>query len=121
VLGHSGDSTDADHLSALADLGYVLGMDRFGIDTGGSFEDRVSIVAELASRGYADRMVLAQDAACYIDWIDPALLTMNPNWHYLHVTTDVLPELRKRDVTDEQINAMLVGNPRRYFEDVAPY
>src|SRR5579875_3675425 len=32
VLGHSGDTTDADHLSELAEWGYVLGMDRFGID-----------------------------------------------------------------------------------------
>jgi phosphotriesterase-related protein len=31
VLGHSGDSADVDHLSALADLGFILGMDRFGL------------------------------------------------------------------------------------------
>src|SRR5437870_4531312 len=31
VLGHSGDSTDIDHLSELADLRYILGMDRFGL------------------------------------------------------------------------------------------
>jgi phosphotriesterase-related protein len=121
VLGHSGDSTDADHLTELAELGYVLGMDRFGIDTGSSFDARVGIVAELASRGLADRMVLAQDAACHIDWIDPALFAMNPNWNYLHISNDVLPALRGRGVTDEQIDAMLVGNPRRYFENVAPY
>ncbi|MDQ1696830.1 MAG: phosphotriesterase-related protein [Frankiaceae bacterium] len=121
VLGHSGDSTDADHLAELADLGYVLGMDRFGIDTGGSFDERVAIVAEMASRGYADRMVLSQDAACYIDWIDPALLSMNPRWNYLHIRNDVLPALRERGVSEEQIDTMLVANPRRYFEDVEPY
>src|SRR4051794_5584152 len=82
VLGHSGDSADAEHLSELADLGYVLGMDRFGIDTGASFEQRVGIVAEMAQRGYVGQMVLAQDAACYIDWIDPALFAVNPRWHF---------------------------------------
>jgi phosphotriesterase-related protein len=122
VLGHSGDSTDADHLAELADFGYILGMDRFGIDVSSPFEARVGIVAELAQRGYADRMVLSQDAACYIDWIDqelkPAVL---PNWHFLHIENDVLPALRKQGVTDEQIDQMLVDNPRRYFENVAPY
>jgi phosphotriesterase-related protein len=113
VLAHSGDTADADHLSELADYGYVLGMDRFGIDTGAPFEQRVEIVAELARRGYADRMVLSQDAACYIDWIDPQLYAVNPNWHYLHVTNDVVPELRARGVTEEQIDQMLVANPRR--------
>jgi phosphotriesterase-related protein len=121
VLGHSGDTTDADHLAELADHGYILGMDRFGIDTGASFEDRVSIVAEMAARGYADRMVLAHDAACYIDWIEPSLLPLNPNWHYLHITDDVLPALRERGVTEEQIDQMLVHTPRRYFENVAAY
>jgi phosphotriesterase-related protein len=121
VLGHSGDSTDADHLSALADRGYLLGMDRFGIDTGLGFEDRVGIVAEMAKRGYADRMVLSQDASCHIDWIEPALFAMNPRWHYLHIEQDVLPALRERGVTDEQIDQMLVANPRRYFENVGTY
>jgi phosphotriesterase-related protein len=121
VLGHSGDSTDAEHLSELAGHGYLLGMDRFGIDTGGSFDERVAIVAEMVARGFTDQMVLAHDAACYIDWIDPNLLGLNPNWHYLHITNDVLPALRERGVMDKQIDTMLVANPRRYFENVAAY
>jgi len=121
VLGHSGDSTDADHLSALAEKGYLLGMDRFGIDTGLGFDERVGIVVELARRGYSDRMVLSQDAACHIDWIDPVLLPMNPRWHFLHIEQDVLPALRKGGVSDEQIDQMLVANPRRYFENVSTY
>jgi phosphotriesterase-related protein len=116
LLAHCGDSSDADHLSDLAGRGYLLGMDRFGIDSIAPFEERVAIVAELAVRGFADRMVLAHDAACYIDWIEPALRERTPNWHYLHITTDVVPALRERGVTDEQINTMLVGNPRRWFE-----
>jgi phosphotriesterase-related protein len=120
VLGHSGDSTDADHLSELAELGYLLGMDRFGVDLV-PFEARVGIVAEMARRGYADRMVLAHDAACYFDWLDPAAAFATPNWHYLHIENDVLPALRKEGVTDEQIDQMLIGNPRRYFENVTPY
>jgi phosphotriesterase-related protein len=115
LLAHSGDSSDADHLASLADRGYLLGMDRFGIDVIAPFEERVEIVAEMARRGYAERMVLAQDAACYIDWIDPSLLPALPNWHYRHVTADVLPALRERGVTDAQIETMLVDNPRRWF------
>jgi phosphotriesterase-related protein len=122
VLGHSGDSSDADHLSKLAELGYILGMDRFGIDAYSSFDDRVNIVVELARRGYADRMVLSQDASCYFDWIEPELSQMfQPNWNYLHISKDVIPALLERGVTQEQVEQMLVDNPRRYFEDVAPY
>ncbi|MGH3744049.1 MAG: phosphotriesterase family protein [Mycobacteriales bacterium] len=115
VLGHSGDSTDADHLTQLAEAGFVLGMDRFGINLGTTFEARADIVVEMCRRGFAERMVLAHDAACYIDWIDPALRPMMPQWHYLHIEQEVLPYLREHGVTDEQITTMLVDNPRRYF------
>lgn len=116
VLGHSGDSTDADHLSALADAGFLLGMDRFGINLETTFEARADIVVELCRRGYAERMVLAHDAACYLDWIDPQLMPMLPQWHYLHIENEVLPYLRESGVSEDQITAMLVDNPRRYFE-----
>jgi phosphotriesterase-related protein len=117
VLGHSGDSTDLDYLSELADAGCILGMDRFGLDLILPFEQRVGTVAELARRGYADRMVLSHDAACYIDWFPPeAVPVFAPRWHFEHVFDDVLPALRERGVTDDQVEAMLVRNPRRYFE-----
>lgn len=116
LLAHCGDTTDADHLEGLAEDGYLLGMDRFGIDTTLDFEGRVGIVAELCRRGHAASMVLSQDASCYIDWIEPAVKPSLTNWHYLHVTTDVLPALSERGVTDAQIDQMLVENPRHYFE-----
>ena len=71
MLGHSGDSTDLDYLSELADAGCLLGMDRFGLDLITPFEDRVATVAAMCERGYADSMVLSHDASCYIDWFPP--------------------------------------------------
>ncbi|RAY16565.1 phosphotriesterase-related protein [Actinomadura craniellae] len=116
VLGHSGDTTDCDHLAELADAGFVLGMDRFGINVGTTFEARADTLVEMCRRGHAGRMVLSQDAACYIDWIDPGALAFLPQWHYLHLGEDVLPHVRERGVTEEQITAMLVDVPRRFFE-----
>ena len=115
VLGHSGDSTDLDHLSALAEAGFVLGMDRFGINLETTFEARADTVVEMCRRGFAGSMVLSHDAACYLDWIDPALLVMLPQWHYLHLHTDVVPYLKDHGVTDEQLTTMFVDNPRGYF------
>ena len=113
VLGHSGDTTDADHLQQLADAGFVLGMDRFGINLDTTFEARADIVVELCRRGYASAMVLAHDASCYIDWLAPGVMEFLPQWHYLHIEQDVLPYLRTHGVTDAQIEQMLVANPRR--------
>jgi phosphotriesterase-related protein len=116
VLGHSGDSTDADHLSALADAGFLLGMDRFGIYLETTFEARCDVVVEMCRRGYAERMVLSQDTSCYIDWIDPQVMALLPQWTYTHIHEEVLPYLREHGVSDDQIETMLVTNPRRYFD-----
>ncbi|HEX5404491.1 MAG TPA: phosphotriesterase-related protein [Pseudonocardiaceae bacterium] len=116
VLGHSGDTSDADHLTELAEAGFLLGMDRMGINTERTFEQRCDIVVELCRRGFADRMVLSHDAACYIDWVDPNVKPLLTQWHYLHIEQEVLPYLREHGVTEEQITAMLVDNPRAYFE-----
>jgi phosphotriesterase-related protein len=120
VMGHSGDTADLDYLARLADAGCLLGMDRFGLDIILSFEQRVAAVAELARRGYADRMVLSHDAACYIDWFrQDAIAGFAPAWHFGHLFDDVLPALRERGVTEAQIQTMLVANPRRYFSGPA--
>ena len=117
VLGHSGDSTDIDHLSKLAEFGFVLGMDRFGINVGTTFEARADTLIEMCGRGFADQMVLSHDAACFFDWMDPNVRAAAlPQWNYLHIGEEVLPYVRKRGITEEQITTMLVEVPRRLFE-----
>jgi phosphotriesterase-related protein len=113
VLGHSGDSTDCDHLSALADMGFTLGMDRFGINRETTFEARADTLVEMVRRGYADRMVLSQDASCYIDWMDPATRAQMTQWHFTHVFDDVIPYALEHGVEQSAVDTMLVAVPRR--------
>ena len=120
VVGHSGDTNDLDYLKELMDSGAIIGMDRFGLDLYNSTADRVATIATLAGQGYADRMVLSHDAACFMDYFPTpetiaALNATIPNWVYTHIHDDVLPALRELGVDDGAITAMLVDNPRRYF------
>jgi phosphotriesterase-related protein len=117
VIGHSGDSKDPDYLAELADAGCLLGMDRFGIGMTPSLERRCDVIAELCRRGYAEAIVLSHDAACFIDWY-PHDESKAGNYTYVH--DHVLPALTERGVTSEQLEAMLVGNPRRYFTPRSP-
>lgn len=122
IIGHSGDTTDIAYLEELIANGSYVGMDRFGVDTILPFDDRVDTVAQMCQRGHADRMVLSQDACCYIDWLPEAHVPVAlPHWHYRHIHDDVLPVLRRRGVTDQQIHTMLVDNPRRIFERTGGY
>ncbi|MFI6497001.1 phosphotriesterase [Nonomuraea typhae] len=116
VIGHAGDSTDLAYLEELLAGGSYLGMDRFGIDTISPFADRVRIVADLCARGHADRLVLSHDSYCFNDRFDPDVVRRrHPDYHLLHISRDVLPALRERGVTEDQIQLMLVDNPRRIF------
>ncbi|MEN3333249.1 MAG: phosphotriesterase-related protein [Blastocatellia bacterium] len=122
VIGHSGDTTDIEYLEKLIARGSTIGMDRFGIDVLLPFEDRVNTVARMCERGHAGKMVLSHDAACFNDWLpEAALPVVLPNWHYLHIHNDVIPALKARGVTDEQLHTMLVENPRRIFERQGAY
>ena len=122
VIGHSGDSTDLEYLTALMDAGSVIGMDRFGVDVYCPTADRVDTVARLCQAGRADQMVLSHDASCHFDWYEPELVAAaTPNWHYLHISRDVIPALLERGVTEQQITTMLVQVPRRVLDPVTPY
>ncbi|MEB3032409.1 phosphotriesterase-related protein [[Mycobacterium] nativiensis] len=122
VIGHSGDSTDLGYLEELIAAGSYLGMDRFGIDLILPFEDRVNTVAAMCERGHADKMVLSHDANCYFDALPGELSSVAaPNWHYLHIHNDVIPALRQRGVTEDQLRTMMVDNPRKIFENRGSY
>jgi phosphotriesterase-related protein len=122
IIGHSGDTTDLRYLEELIGDGSYIGMDRFGIDTILSFEGRVNTVAEMCKRGHAEKMVLSHDAACYNHWLpERPLPQILPRWHYLHIHNDVIPALKQKGVTEEQLRAMLVENPRKIFERQGAY
>ena len=117
IVGHSGDSNDLDYLSKLADAGSFLGMDRFGLDVLLPFEERVNTIIELFKRGYGDKIVIAHDASCFIDWFPAGLQSIAaPRWNFRHITDEVIPALLKGGLTDDDIDTILVKNPRRYFE-----
>jgi len=122
VIGHSGDTTDISHLEELIAHGSYIGMDRFGIDIILPFEDRVNTVAAMCERGHANKMVLSHDAACFNHWLPERLLpTILPRWHYMHIHNDVIPALKRKGITEKQLEQMLVENPRRIFERQGAY
>ena len=122
VIGHSGDTTDVEYLSGLMDRGSTIGMDRFGLSMRANVEERIATIAELCRRGFASQMVLSHDAACHFLGVPLETIARNsPEWHFRTIPNRVLPELEQLGVTEEQISAMVVGNPRRIFEAQGAY
>jgi len=121
VIGHSGDSEDLGYLRGLMERGSTIGMDRFGLESFLPTAKRVDVLARLCAEGYAPRMVLSHDANCWSDMLsEDAKRRTRPLWHYNHISDDILPALRKAGVSEDQIEQMLVRNPRAIFEARRP-
>jgi phosphotriesterase-related protein len=125
LIGHSGDTDDLDYLTKLVERGSFIGMDRYGLPEALGFPStatRNTTIVEMCRRGYADQMMVSQDACCTIDWFEPEeVAQLAPKWTMTYVTDEILPALREAGIAEEQIQTMTVTNPRRYFERQGGY
>ncbi len=115
VIAHAGDSNDMGYLRAIADTGASLGCDRYGIEHFNPNADRIATLTALISEGYADRIHLSHDGACFYDFMANNPLFEGEVADYLRITNSLLPALLENGVTQEQIDQMMVENPRRFF------
>ncbi len=115
VIAHAGDSNDLDYLRAIADTGASLGCDRFNIPHFNPDADRIETLVALIAEGYSDRIHLGHDAACFYDFMigNPFFVDERPS--YLHISQKILPALLEAGVTQDQLDEMLIENPRRFF------
>ncbi|MGG1679979.1 phosphotriesterase [Neobacillus sp. NRS-1170] len=117
LIGHTGDTDNMEYILKVLDHGPFIGMDRYGINRECTTENRNTTVIELAKQGFANRMFLSQDYCCTLDWYPEGNAEkMNPKWTMSFVLEEVIPELRRNGVTEDQINIMMVDNARCWFE-----
>ena len=122
-VGHSNDDTNLDYLLGLLNKGVWLGLDRY---PGGrtpetpDWERRTEVVKQLIDAGFAHRLMLSHDTAVPSSAPNRELAeqrqAQNPDG-YLFITRRVLPRLKELGATDQDINTIMVENPRRFFDD----
>jgi phosphotriesterase-related protein len=121
-IAHTGDTDDLDYIQGLLDKGVYVGLDRYGLDIFLPTEKRNATTLALLERGHVERMFISQDYCATIDWYPPELVEqMNAapglidDWSMTMVFEKVFPVLAERGMTDEQLDTMLVDNPRRWL------
>jgi phosphotriesterase-related protein len=115
VIAHMGDSNDLDYIRAVADTGASIGCDRFNIEHFNPDANRIETLTALLAEGYADRVHLGHDAACFFDFMFENPYFADEHADYLHISTKILPALLEAGVTQAQIDQMLVENAQRFF------
>ncbi len=123
MIGHMDGNTDIEYLLSVLEKGVYISFDRFGLQglVGAPFDTRrEACLIGLIGLGYANKIMLSHDFIGY--WLGrpfvlpAAAAKMMANWHPAHIFKDIIPVLQKAGVTDEQIDTMLIENPRRFFE-----
>jgi phosphotriesterase-related protein len=123
VLCHMNPSgADVEYQVALAERGAFLeydmiGMDFWYADQGvqcPSDEDNARAIAGLIERGCLDRLLLSQDVFLKM------MLTHYGGFGYAYIQRHFLPRLRRHGVTEDQIERLMVGNPRDVFWRATP-
>ncbi len=118
LIGHACGVGDMRYYFDILERGAWLGFDRFGIEAIAPDKMRLASLIGLLAVGY-DRIMLSHDYVnCWLgrmtkEW--QAFIDKCPNWHYAHISRNILPALSKAGVSEGTIRTMTVDNPRSYF------
>jgi phosphotriesterase-related protein len=117
-IGHSDDTDDMDYLIGLAKRGYTLGMDHafWGMAPGAAlpWQKRVESIKRLIDAGFVDKIFFSND------WVhgDVERERVNPEG-MLFTIRKTIPYLKQLGVSEQQIQAILIENPKRFFSRTA--
>ena len=118
-IAHCGDTDDVGYIEGLLEQGVYVGLDRFGIEMYQPMERRLDTAQALLEKGYAEKMFLSADSCASIDWFPEEMVEMLmregavKDWTITLVPDQVIPALKERGMTDEQLETMMVQNPKR--------
>ncbi len=125
IIGHSCGSDDHQYHMNILDKGSYLGFDRFGLDVLMPDEQRVKSLMALLNKQQQNQIVISHDSVwCtrgepfpmeLVNEMDSESL-FNPT----HFHNKILPKLLELGATQEQIDTMLIDNPRRFFAGETP-
>jgi len=116
LVGHSNETTDLGYLEQVIDNGSYLGWDRCGLAVTVPLDAQLDTLAKLCERGYAGRIMLSHDKASFTDWFTNAEQDfVLPDWQFTYIHTGLLPGLREHGISEDQIEQMLIRNPREFF------
>jgi len=120
AIGHSCGNGNIRYLLSVLDRGAFLSFDRFGFGISSNDEIRIASLMALIGVGKANRVMLSHDSV--LTFLGrgfnppPEIAESVKNWNPTHLIRNILPRLKGNGVSQETIDQMMVGNPRRYFE-----
>ena len=119
VFAHMDVQTDLSVLEWLAERGFNVEYDAWGIEDSEIVDsidddlqlpndtDRLGYLRRLIEAGHLERLVITQDVFLRLQ------LASLGGKGYAHILDNIVPRMRRHGFTEAEIEALLVGNPRR--------
>ncbi len=121
-VGHMSDNLNLDYQREVCEQGVYVSWDRMGLQ--GLFGcpmdvERYPVMAELIKQGYGNRLMISHDSCMHVLGrpldIPEDFQPLLADWHPSHLFQKIIPNLKKLEVTDEQITTIIEDNPKRLF------
>lgn len=120
MIGHVTNSKEIDYHRAILKKGVSIGFDRLGVAALFNVPDYLSVqnIATLCQEGFVDKIMLSHDTVNY--WLGRPIVgkeaaSLFKDWRIDHVSRDIIPMLKERGVTDQQVKTVMVDNPKHLF------
>ncbi|MCL1873241.1 MAG: hypothetical protein FWF85_03900 [Clostridiales bacterium] len=120
-IGHAFTSNNREYLIELAKSGAYIGCDQVGYENLLPIKDLAATVIYMCEQGYSKHIMLSNDKNITSDFmfgLNKARRS-SESWvtgNYSRVHEELIPLLRDGGISQEQIDDMLIKNPRRFFE-----
>jgi phosphotriesterase-related protein len=101
-----------DDFISLAQRGCYLSFDMLGLEVRVAFQGEQKLaetLIPLIDAGYLEKVLVSQDVAftvCYVK---------NGGHGYAYILNNIVPQIKAKGITDEQIHTIMVENPKRVF------
>jgi phosphotriesterase-related protein len=123
IVGHSCGTSDNRYHKDIVGRGAYIGFDRFGLETIQLDAVRVASLVKLVEQGYGSQIIVSHDCCwCWRGLHKPAtLLAQQETGHStMRFSRVITPMLKRLGLTRQQIDCLLIENPRRFFSgDIA--
>ena len=122
IIGHSCNTTEHRYHRCVVDNGSFIAFDRFGYTVAQSDDNRIHSMLSLIDSGGLDHVLVSNDGVCNLRdtmqppaWREFYAQQERDGWNSLHFHDKILPELRRRGLSEDILDTILVTNPRRVF------
>lgn len=126
IIGHMCGNTDPSYHKKVLDQGVRIGFDRFGPQglVGAPFDqERIDMLIALLDDGYENQILLSHDTVNI--WLGrppvlpDQLAAIIENWTPAHLFLNILPVLKERGVSGQQLEKMFNKNAQGLFSGMA--